>query len=92
MMNPRFWPFGHVQYIYLFTVDKDTMVLDIELDEKCCQSHTTASFENIIYHGDYFNTKRKIILDVFDNLMQGIKNATNKGNPKSKPIAFVTIA
>ena len=31
-------------------------------------------------------------LDVFDNLMQGIKNATNKRNPKSKPLALVTIA
>ena len=31
------------------------------------------------------------IIDVFDNLMHGIKNATNKGNPESESIAFITI-
>ena len=41
--------------IYLFSADKDTMVLDIELNAKCWQSHTTADFENIIYDGDHFN-------------------------------------
>lgn len=36
--------------------------------------------------------RQQYIIDVFDNLMQGIKNATNKRNTESKSIALVTIA